>query len=281
MRDLQDKPELLCMNTATLGFREPIAVSAQRIADAGYGWITPWRQEIDEDQPQQAAAAIRASGLKVSAYCRTTYLSGDTVQERQAAITSNKRALEVAAELGAATLVAVVGGISGQGRDIGEARQQILDGLDALTDTMRATGVAIALEPLHPYYAVDRSVLNTVAQALDWCQQLDPHGSKGFGIAVDAYHVWWDPMLAASIAAARGRIMALHVCDWLRQTRDPLTDRGMMGDGVIDLRGLRAQVEAAGYQGPVEVEIFSSLDWWQRDPAEILDIARERLITVC
>ncbi len=281
MRELQGKPELLCMNTATLGFREPIAVTAQRIADAGYGWITPWRQEIDESKPEQAAAAIRATGLKVSAYCRTAYLSGDTESERRAAIASNKRALEVAAELGAPTLVAVVGGISAQGRDIAVARQQILDGLDALTDTMRATGVAIALEPLHPYYAADRSALNTLAQALDWCQLLDPDGSKGFGVAVDAYHVWWDPMLPASIAAAHGRIMALHVCDWLRETRDPLTDRGMMGDGVIDLRALRAQVEAAGYSGPVEVEIFSSLDWWTRDPAETLRIAKERLVSLC
>lgn len=270
-----------CLNTATLGHREPIAAIAGRAAAAGFGWITPWRREIDEHDPGPAAAAIRAAGLKVSAYCRTTDFSADDATGRRAAIDANRRALEAAAVLGASTLVAVVGGLPPSCTDLAATRGHILEGLAALLPTMQATGVGIALEPLHPFYAADRSLLNTLAQAVDWCEALDPDGRAGFGIAVDAYHVWWDPALEASIARAGRRIRALHVCDWLRTTRDPLLDRGMMGDGVIDLRRLRAAVEATGYAGPLEVEIFSAQDWWRRDPDEVLATCRARLDSHC
>ena len=221
MRDLASRSELCCMNTATLGYREPIDVTAARIAAAGFGCITPWRQEIDEDRPERAAAAIRACGLRVAGYCRTAYFAADDAAGRVAAIASNRRAVEAAAVLGAPMLVAVVGGLAPGSRDVPGCRQQILDGLAELLPTMRACGVRIALEPLHPYYAADRSLLNTIAQALDWCERLDPANEAWFGIAVDAYHVWWDPDLEASIERAAGRILALHVCDWLRETRDP------------------------------------------------------------
>jgi sugar phosphate isomerase/epimerase len=281
VRNLAGRGDLCCINTGTLGFREPIAVSAARIAEQGYGHITPWRQEIDEDHPERAAAAIRAVGLSVAAYCRTGYFPADDEAGRRSAIDDNRRALEAAAVLGAPMLVAVVGGMTTGSKDIAGCRQQILDGLAALIPTMQTTGVRIALEPLHPVYAADRSLLNTLGQALDWCEWLDPQRTGCFGVAVDAYHVWWDPQLPASIARARDRILALHVCDWLRETCDPLQDRGMMGDGVIDLRNLRAMVEAAGYRGPVEVEIFSKLDWWQRAPDDVLRVCRERLFSVC
>ncbi len=285
LRDLAAMPRLGCINTATLGHREPIERVASRVARAGFGAITPWRRDIDEARPQRAAQAIRASGLAVGGYCRTAYFTAADAAGRRAAIDDNRRALEVAAELGAPWLVAVVGGLAPGSKDLPASRQQILDGLAALLPAMRDTGVGIALEPLHPVYAADRSLLNTVAQALDWCEALEPlpPGGDGgrFGIAVDAYHVWWDPNLEASIAAAGSRIRALHVCDWLRETRDPLLDRGMMGDGVVDLRRLRACVEATGYAGPVEVEIFSQANWWQRDPDEVLAVCRERLATVC
>jgi len=281
MRDLHGRLDLCCINTATLGHREPIARIAERVARAGFGYLTPWRQEIDEAHPQRAAAAIRAAGLKLGGYCRTTYFTADDEAGRRAAIDSNRRAIEVAAELGAPALVAVVGGLAAASKDLATNRQQILDGLAALVPTLRATGVRIALEPLHPYYAADRSLLSTIAQSLDWCEALDDGGAPCFGVAVDAYHVWWDPALEASIARAGARIAALHVCDWLRQTRDPLLDRGMMGDGVIDLRRLRERVEATGFAGPVEVEIFSKADWWQRDPDEVLAVCAERLQSCC
>lgn len=270
-----------CINTATLGFREPLAVSAARIAAAGFGLITPWRQEVDESRPELAAQAIRAAGLVVGGYCRTMYFTAPDAAGRRAAIESNAQALRAAAVLGAPCLVAVVGGLPAGSRDIVSARQQILDGLAALLPVMRETGVRIALEPLHPVYAADRSVLNTIDQALDWCALLDPQQQGWFGVAIDAYHTWWDPQLAPAIARAAGRIMGLHVCDWRLDTRDPLQDRGMMGDGVIDLRALRAMVQGSGYGGAVEVEIFSSRDWWQRAPDEVLAVCRQRLESVC
>ncbi|MES2260704.1 MAG: sugar phosphate isomerase/epimerase family protein [Pseudomonadota bacterium] len=281
MRELALRRDLCSINTATLGYREPIAVTAARVAEAGFDWISPWRQEVDEAHPERAAAAIRAAGLKVASYCRSAYFTAEDEAGRRAAIDSNRRALEAAAVLGAPFLVAVVGGMVPGTRDIRGCRQQILDGLAALLPYMRETGVRIALEPLHPYYAAERSLLNTVDQALDWCDELDPAGAGWFGIAVDTYHVWWDPALYPALARGRGRIMAYHVSDWLHNTSDPLLDRGMMGDGVIDLPAIRGAVEATGYDGPVEVEIFSKHNWWNRAPDEILQACRQRFDNAC
>lgn len=277
MRVLAGRPDLSCINTATLGFREPIEVTARRVAAAGFGVITPWRQEIDEAHPERAARAIRDAGLKVGGYCRTDYLAADDAAGARAAIESNRRAVEVASVLGAPFVVAVVGGLAPNSKDLHGCREQILEGLVALVPTLRATGVAMALEPLHPVYAADRSLLNTVEQARHWCERLDPSNEGLFGIAVDAYHVWWDPELEVALDRASDRVMALHVCDWMRETKDPLLDRGMMGDGVIEVSRLRRTVEERGFRGPVEVEIFSKDNWWKRPPDEVLRTCRERM----
>jgi len=280
LRDLNQGFDLCCINTGTLGYREPIEVTAQRVAEAGFHWITPWRQEINEQSPHKAADAIRGAGLKVASYCRTTYLGGNTVEERNAAIKDNERALEVAAVLGANSFVAVVGGLASASKDIAGDRKHIQDGLRALIPTIQKTGVKVLLEPLHPFYAADRSLLNSVDQAMDWCLELDPEGNY-FDIAVDAYHVWWDPRLEQAIERAAARIGALHVCDWLRKTQEPLLDRGMMGDGVVELKKLRSLLERCGYKGLVEVEIFSRDHWWKRDPSEVLRTCAERVRSVC
>jgi sugar phosphate isomerase/epimerase len=280
MRNLKEHFQDCCINTATLGFREPIGLVADRVAAAGFSKITPWRQEIDENKPSQAASAIRSAGLQVSSYCRTTYLTASSEAERLKSIDSNRRALEVAATLGASTYVAVVGGLSDQSNDIDQCRAQILKGLADLIPMIEQTGVKILLEPLHPFYAADRSLLNTLSQAVDWCQTLDPEG-KCLGIALDVYHVWWDPDLRKSLVRAGKLIQAFHVCDWRRNTQEPLLDRMMMGDGVIDIPGIRASVESLGYAGPVEVEIFSRDHWWKEDPDQVLKICKERLESVC
>ena len=280
LRELAGRPDRICLNTATLGYREPLAVTAQRAAGAGFSWITPWRREIDERRADRDAEAVRAAGLRVRSYCRTAYLAHSTESARQQAVDDNRRALGAAAALGAGELIAVVGGLAEGSRDVEGSRSQILRGLEALMPTVESTGVKVALEPLHPFYAADRSLLNTIAQARDWCETLDPEG-RCFAVAVDAYHVWWDPLLAPSIQGTGSRIRAFHVSDWLRNTAEPLLDRGMMGDGVIDLRGLRAMVEAAGFDGPVEVEIFSRDRWWKEEPDVVLRTCRERLETVC
>jgi sugar phosphate isomerase/epimerase len=161
-------------------------------------------------------------------------------------------------------------------KDIAGARQMVRDGLAELLEYARASAMPLAIEPLHPMYAGDRACVNTMEHANDLCDEL----GSGIGIAVDVYHVWWDPQLKAQIerAARAGekRILAFHVCDWLVPTMDLLNDRGMMGDGVIDIRLIRSWVEAAGYRGLHEVEIFSAANWWKRDGDEVLATCQER-----
>ncbi|SAK93673.1 sugar phosphate isomerase/epimerase family protein [Caballeronia ptereochthonis] len=283
MRNLTGRLDLCSINTATLGHREPLGRTIDRIARAGFGGIAPWRHEVEKAGVKEIAKQIKALDLTVTGYCRSTYLPASTHAQFVANIEANKAALRDAAMLGAKCFVMVVGGLPEGSRDLSGARAQVRDGIAALLETARDCGVPLALEPLHPMYAADRAVLNTLAQAVDICEALDPGGSGFLGVAVDVYHCWWDPALQASIAAAGGadRILAYHVCDWLRETRDLLLDRGMMGDGVVDLSAMREGVEGAGYDGLVEVEIFSKENWWRRDPDEVLRVCAERLQTVC
>jgi sugar phosphate isomerase/epimerase len=196
---------------------------------------------------------------------------------RAAALDDNRRAIDEAAALGAECLVLVVGGLPKGSRDLGAARDMVSDGLAQILPHARAANIPLAIEPLHPMYAADRACVNTVAQALDICDQL----GDGVGVAIDTYHVWWDPALEAGIARAGNRILAHHICDWLVPTRDLLLDRGMMGDGIIDFRRVRGWIEAAGYSGPQEVEIFSAADWWTRPGDEVLKTCVERYNNVC
>jgi sugar phosphate isomerase/epimerase len=203
----------------------------------------------------------------------------------KAALDDNRRAVDEAKTLNAACLILVVGALPGAlaGRpahkDITRSRAEVADGIAATLDYARSVGMPLAIEPLHPMYAADRACVNTLEQALDLCDVLDAACTGALGVAVDLYHVWWDPKLESQIArAGRDRLLAFHVCDWLVPTRDLLTDRGMMGDGVIDIPRIRGWVEAAGYTGYSEVEIFSAENWWKRDGGEVLDtcIARHR-----
>src|SRR6516162_9174119 len=195
---------------------------------------------------------------------------------RRTALDDNRRAVDEAAAIGAQCLVLVVGGLPKGSRDLDGARMQVREALHALLPYARAARVPLAIEPLHPMYAADRACVNTLAQANDLCDEL----GEGAGVAVDTYHVWWDPDLKSEIARAGKRILAYHVNDWLLPTTDLLLDRGMMGDGVIDLRAIRAMVEAASYRGHCEVEILSANNWWKRDPDEVLRICIERHQTV-
>ena len=163
-------------------------------------------------------------------------------------------------------------------RDIADARALARDGLGELLPYARAAGVKLAIEPLHPMYAADRACINTLGHANDLCDALGP----GIGVAVDVYHLWWDPDLEAEIArAGRERILAFHISDWLVPTTDLLLDRGMMGDGVIDIPRIRSWVEATGYDGLCEVEIFSQRNWWRKPVPEVLATCIERYHTVC
>ncbi|HSI53495.1 MAG TPA: sugar phosphate isomerase/epimerase family protein, partial [Ramlibacter sp.] len=162
-------------------------------------------------------------------------------------------------------------------KDIALSRNQVRDGIAELLAYAREAHMPLAIEPLHPMYAADRACINTMEQALDVCDELDPQRSGALGVALDVYHVWWDPKLEAQVArAGRDRLMAFHVCDWLTPTTDLLNDRGMMGDGVIDIPRIRGWVEAQGFAGYSEVEIFSTGHWWQKDHGEVLDTCIQR-----
>jgi sugar phosphate isomerase/epimerase len=271
------------INTATLGHREPIDVTIDRIARAGFGGLAPWRHEVEAADVSKIAGRIRALELKVTGYCRSTYFPASTQEQRLANIQSNVRALNDAAELGAECFVMVVGGLPKGSRDLSAARTQVQDGIGALLETARKLGVKLAIEPLHPMYAGERSVVNTIHQANAIARELDPHNDGFLGVAVDAYHCWWDPKLETAVASLGedNRILAYHVSDWLVPTTDMLLDRGMMGDGVIDLRGFRRSIENAGYAGMVEVEIFSRDNWWKLPPDQVLQTCAVRLQSVC
>lgn len=281
MRTLAGRLDLCSINTATLGYQDPIETTIEAVARAGFGAIAPWRRELDSRSAQQVGRRIRDAGLKVSGYCRSTYLPATDRAAFEANVEDNRRALDQAAELAAACFVMVVGGLPAGSKDLAAARSQVVEGTSRVLEHARVIGVPLALEPLHPMYCADRACLSTLQQALDVCATLDPGGSGTIGVALDVYHVWWDPALEAQIrrAGREGRLLAFHVCDWLVPTKDMLLDRGMMGDGVIDIPAYRRAVEAQGYDGFVEVELLSN-DWWARPLDAVLDtvIARYRSV---
>ncbi|OWW04118.1 endonuclease [Rhizobium sp. R72] len=241
--------------------------------------IAPWRDQVQAIGLSEAARIVADNKLQVTGLCRGGMFPAADPVARAAAIDDNRRAIDEAAALNANCLVLVVGGLPAGSRDIAHAREMVADGIAAILPHARAAGIPLAIEPLHPMYAADRACVNTLEQALDICDLL----GNGVGVAIDVYHVWWDPKLMQQIAraGATGRILAHHICDWLVPTTDLLLDRGMMGDGVIDLKGIRRAIETAGYRGPQEVEIFSATNWWKRPGERVLSTCVDRFRSVC
>ncbi len=275
-------PRKLALNTATTRGKWGLAQAIEGCARHGIRAIAPWRDLLHDMGVAQAARTIRAHGLTVTGLCRGGMFPARTARARARAIDDNRRAIDEAHALGAQCLVLVVGGLPKGAKDIAAARAQVEDGIAAILPYAKSAGVPLAVEPLHPMYAADRACVNTLAQALDLCDAIDPRNTGMLGVAVDVYHVWWDPHLEQQIRrAGRKRLLGFHLCDWLVPTTDLLLDRGMMGDGVIDLKRIRAWVERAGYRGFHEVEIFSAANWWKRDPDEVLRTCKLRHRTRC
>jgi sugar phosphate isomerase/epimerase len=275
MRDLSQDRSLLSVNSMTVkpwSLEQLLAGCARASISA----ISPWRDIVQACGVERAGKLIRDHGMTVTGLCRGGMFPAADDAGRRAALDDNRRAIDEAAAIGAQCLVLVVGGLPKGSRDIVDARRQVRDALAALLPYARQAKIPLAIEPLHPMFAADRACVNTLAHANDLCDEL----GDGAGVAVDVYHVWWDPDLARQIARAGKRILAYHVNDWLVPTTDLLLDRGMMGDGVIDLRAIRTMVEATGYRGHCEVEILSAENWWKRDPDEVLRICIERHQTV-
>jgi sugar phosphate isomerase/epimerase len=291
MRDFSTDHRWLSINTATVrqqrGADWPLLEILDACAERGIRAVSPWRDQVAKAGLEATARKLRQHGLALSGYCRGGMFTYTDAASREAVRSDNRRALDEACTLNAACLVLVVGGLPGAlagavaHKDIAGARAQVSEGIAALLEDARERRMPLAIEPLHPMYAADRACINTLEQALDVCDALDPGRTGALGVALDLYHVWWDPKLAAQIArAGRERLLAFHVCDWLTPTNHLLEDRGMMGDGVIDIRAIRALVEAQGYAGYSEVEIFSRANWWQRDGGDVLDTCIQRHRTV-
>ena len=286
MRDFSADHRWLSLNTATVRKQGDLAEIIEACARHGIRAIDPWRDQVAAIGLDRAARAVRDAGLELSGYCRGGMFTSDAAHRIEMR-DDNRRAVDEAKALGAPCLVLVVGGLpqysrpgSAPSKDIAAARNQIEDALAELLDYARAANMPLAIEPLHPAYAADRSCVNTTKHALDICDRLDPQRSGAIGVALDLYHIWWDPEVLAQIErAGKNRLLAFHVCDWLVPTTDMLNDRGMMGDGVIDIRSLRRAVEAQGFAGYSEIELFSNA-WWQRPIDDVLQIciARHRSV---
>ena len=289
MRDFSKNHRWLSINTATVrkqrGIEQPLSDIIEDCARRGIRAISPWRDQVAATGLATVSRLVKTHGLALSGYCRGGMFTAADSAGLKAAREDNLRAVDEACELNAACLVLVVGGLPGAlagnatHKDIALSRQQVTDGIASLLDYAKAHNMPLAIEPLHPMYAFERACINTLEQALDVCDALNPSGDNALGVAVDVYHVAWDPKLQAQIKrAGKDRLLAFHVCDWLTPTTDLLNDRGMMGDGVIDIPQIRGWVEAEGFAGFSEVEIFSSNNWWQRDASEVLDtcIARHK-----
>lgn len=242
---------------------------------AGIGAIGLWREPVAEIGLEAAVKVVERSGLRVSSLCRGGFLTATDDERFATALEDNRRAIDEAAALGAPCLVMVVGGLPEGSRDLPAARARVAAGIAELAPYAGSGGVRLALEPMHPIYTADRGVLATLGEALDLAEAFPP---EQVGVVVDTFHVWWDPQVEAQIARAAGRIASFQVCDWITPLpADALLARGMMGDGHIDFRRLRRQVEAAGYTGDIEVEIFNA-DVWSADPDDVLATMAHRYV---
>ena len=265
MEELKDLSKL-CVHTITT---KPwnIEEAAQNFSKAGVKGITVWRDALDGRNIKQTGQLLREHDLTIVSLCRGGFFAHNDLNKRKAAIDDNKRAIEEAAELGTAMIVLVCGADPTQSLE--ESRKQIHDGIAELIPDASAAGVKLAIEPLHPMYADTRSAINTLSQANDMAEALN---SPWVGVAVDVYHLWWDPYLEIEIkrCGENGNLAAFHICDWKNPTTDLLLDRGLMGEGCIPVKKIRSWVEAAGFNGFNEVEIFSNT-YWKQDQSEFLE----------
>ena len=289
MRDLSADRGLkhFSLNTGTVRAQGDFLAIVEAAKRHGISQISPWREQVAAVGLERAVKAVRDAGFTLSGYCRGGLFPADAAQSK-AVRDDNHRAVDEALALGSPCLVIVAGGLpqytregSAPSKDIAASRAEIHDGLAELLDYAQAGGMPLALEPLHPMMAAERCAVNTLRQALDLCDALDPGRSRGLGLAVDVYHVWWDFEVHEQIKRiGRDRLLAFHVCDWLVPTVDRLQGRGMMGDGVIEIAKLRESIEAVRDDVACEVEVLSSA-WAERPMDEVMSIAVERYRTAC
>lgn len=256
----------LCVHTITTKPWD-IETAASAYAAAGIGGITVWRDALEGRDIRKTGSMLREQGLEIVSLCRGGFFPAKDKAKRKLAIDDNRKAIEEAAALGAPLIVLVCGAEPTQ--SLQDSRQQIQEGIEAVLDQAKAANIQLAIEPLHPMYADTRSAINTLAQANDLAEAI---GSPWVGVAVDVYHLWWDPALEAEIkrCGKNNHLLAFHICDWKSPTTDLLLDRGLMGEGCIPIRKIRSWVEATGFNGFNEVEIFST-QYWNEDQSAFLN----------
>ncbi len=252
-----------------------LAEAADAYSQRGIAGISVWVEALEGLATSAAKQIVDDAGLKVPALVRGGFFCASSESERHKRVDNNRHLIEIAAELDAEMLVLVVG--AEPGVPLEQQRGWVRDGIEKILPVAEAANVKLAIEPLHPMYAADKSCINRIAEARTICDRID---DPFVGVAVDVYHVWWDPDLSSEIKllGEADRIFGFHVCDWRVPTRDLLTDRALMGDGCIDIRGIRGEVEAAGFGGWIEVEIFSE-DHWASDQGDYLDKIIQRYET--
>ncbi|MBO9151845.1 sugar phosphate isomerase/epimerase family protein [Chitinophaga sp. GCM10012297] len=263
----------LCVHTITT---KPLSLEqvAEAYPKAGVSGVTVWRDALEGRDIAASGRLLRDAGLEIVSLCRGGFFPHTEPAKRKLAIADNLRAIDEAAALGAPLIVLVCGAAADQ--PLETSRRQIAEGIAEIEPYARAANVKLAIEPLHPMYADTRSAINTLAQANDLAMQI---GSGFVGVAVDVYHLWWDPALQQEIyrCGSNGKLFAFHICDWRVPTRDLLLDRGLMGEGCIPVKQIRQWVEAAGFDGYHEVEIFST-EYWSGDQYVFLERIREAYI---
>ena len=265
-------PFRVAINQATTRQQWGLIAAIQGYARGGVHGIAVWPDKLAECGADEASRQLRLHEMTVTGYCCGNLFDVRDSASRKASLALARRRVDEAAAIGANCLVAVVGGSGNSGR-IGDVRRNMVESLAELLPYARNSGVPIAIEPIHPMRAADICCINTLAQANEICGQL----GDGAGVVVDTYHVWWDPLLEQSLAAAHGKILAFHLADWLLPTTDLAAGRGMIGDGVIDFPTICRWVTSAGYTGFHEVEVMSAETWWRRPPDEVVATCVERL----
>lgn len=255
----------LCIHTITT---KPWSIeeAAANYVNRGVKGITVWRDALDGRNVRQTGQLLRDYDLSIVSLCRGGFFPSHSAAKRKLAIDSNRKIIEEAFELGTNQVVLVCGADPSQSLD--DSRKQIEEGIVELLPEASAAGIKLAIEPLHPMYADSRSAINTLAQANDMTESIN---SPWVGVAIDVYHLWWDPNLKSEIVRCgnNNALLAFHICDWKTPTTDFLNDRGLMGEGCIPIQKISSWVEAAGFNGFVEVEIFST-KYWKQDQSEFL-----------
>ena len=265
----------ISLNTATVRAQWDLKEIIEACLRHNICAIAPWRDQIHEIGLKKISKMIRDSQLKVSSLCRGGMFPQKNKILFKKNIEDNLLAIDEAKSINADCLVLVVGGIPEDSCDIEGARKQVLEGILNILDYAKKNKMPLGIEPLHPMYAADRACINTIKQALNICNKIN---DDFLGIVLDVYHIWWDPDLEESIQKTKGKILGYHVCDWHRDTNDILLDRGMMGDGIVDIKKISNWISKAGYDNLVEVEIFSKNIWWSKPGDEVIQIVKNRFL---